>query len=112
MMVPYVLHCRYHCPSSFKLSLGRPILTWLHLVADDVKLMNFRIYTAWQKAADCAAADTTNFSCELSVFHIAMLNTRHLSSVVTARSKSTIFKSKGGSEFTVLKTESKLVLLQ
>ena len=39
-------------PLSWKRLPGRPSLTWLRAVADDVSPMNFGIHTAWRKAAD------------------------------------------------------------
>jgi len=46
------LRCRSHlCPGSDP--PGRPSLTCLRMIADDVKPMNFGVHTAWQKANDC-----------------------------------------------------------
>ena len=39
-------------PLSWKRPPGRPSLTWLRVIADDVKPMNFGVHTAWQKAND------------------------------------------------------------
>ena len=39
-------------PPSWKRPPGRPSTTWLRVIADDVKPMNFGIHTAWRKATD------------------------------------------------------------
>ena len=39
-------------PLSWKRPPGRPNLTWLRVIADDVKPMNFGVHTAWRKAND------------------------------------------------------------
>ena len=39
-------------PSSWKRPPGTPSLTWLRVIADDVKPMNFGVRTARRKAAD------------------------------------------------------------
>ena len=39
-------------PLSWKRPLGRPSSTWLRVIADDVKPMNFGVHTAWRKAND------------------------------------------------------------
>ena len=39
-------------PLSWKRPPGRPSLTWLRVIADDVKPMNFGVHTAWRKAND------------------------------------------------------------
>jgi len=47
-------HCATGCcaEATWKWLQWRLSLTWLRMVADDVKLMNFCIHTAWQKASD------------------------------------------------------------
>jgi len=69
--------------------------------------MNFRIYSAWQKSADCAAvADTTNSICLL--VYLPYFRAEHQTCMKSdmSKSESTIFKSKGRSEFTVLHSQS------
>ena len=39
-------------PASCNRPPGRPSLTWLRVIADDVKPMNFSVHTAWWKAND------------------------------------------------------------
>ena len=41
---------------SWKRHPGRPSLTWLRVIADDVKPMNFGVHTAWRKANDRMAS--------------------------------------------------------
>jgi len=60
-----------------------------------------------QKSADCAAvADTTNFICLL--VYLPYFHAKHQTCMKSdmSKSESTIFKSKGRSEFTVLHSQS------